>query len=118
MSDNVVFIQNYYPNTFGGPRPEPKARWPSITVKGAAARHPYDHPNSDYSQPRALYEKVMTDVDRENLIGNIVDHLGGAKREIQLRQTAIFLRVHEEYGSKVALGLGLDVEEVKKEAEK
>lgn len=109
---------NYYPNTFGGPTPEPKARWPSINVKGLATRHPYNHPNSDYSQPRALYEKVMTDIDREHLIGNIVEHLGGAKKEIQLRQSAVFYRVHDEYGKKVAKGLGLDVEEVKEKAEK
>jgi len=56
----------------------------------------------------------MTDVDRDHLIGNIVDHLGGAGKEIQLRQTAIFYKVHEEYGTRVAEGLGLDVGEVKR----
>jgi catalase len=55
-----------------------------------AARHTYTHPNSDYIQPGALYERVMTPVDRDRLIGNIVDHLFGAKKEIQLHQTAIF----------------------------
>jgi len=50
----------------------------------------------------------MTDIDRDRLIGNIVDHLSGAKKEIQLRQTAIFYKVNEDYGAKVAEGLGLD----------
>ncbi len=59
----------------------------------------------------------MTDVDRDHLIGNIVDHLGGAKKEIQTRQTVLFYKVHEEYGARVAEGLGLDVEEVKRLAE-
>jgi len=49
----------------------------------------------------------MTDVNREHLIGNIVDHLCHAKKEIQLRQTAIFDRVDPEYGSRVAESLGV-----------
>jgi catalase len=105
---------NYYPNTFGGPEPDSRARWPDVEYSGVAGRHAYIHPNSDYVQPRALYERVMTDVDREHLIGNIVDHLGAAKGEIQLRQAALFYRVHEEYGTRVAQGLGLDVEEVER----
>ena len=105
---------NYWPNTMGGPEPDPSARWPSVQVSGIISRHAYSHPNSDYVQPKALYEKVMTDVDRDHLIGNIVGHLGGAKKEIQLRQTAIFYKVHEEYGTRVAEGLGLNAAEVKK----
>ena len=58
----------------------------------------------------------MTDVDRDHLIGNIVDHLG-AKKEIQLRQNALFYKVHEEYGTRVAEGLGLEVEEVERLAQ-
>ena len=34
----------------------------------------------------------MTDQDRTKLIGNIVDHLGGAQKRIQLRQTALFFK--------------------------
>ncbi len=105
---------NYYPNTFGGPEPDPTAKWPSLAMSGLSARHPYSYPNDDFVQPRALYERVMTDVDRDHLIGNIVDHLGGAKKEIQIRQTVLFYKVHEEYGTRVAKGLGLDLEEVKR----
>ena len=109
---------NYYPNSFGGPEPDLSAAEPGFEVSGVAARHPYIHPNDDFIQPRALYEKVMTDVDRDHLIGNIVDHLGGAKNEIQLRQTALFYKVHPEYGTRVAEGLDLDVEEVKRLSQK
>jgi catalase len=108
---------NYYPNTFGGPEPKHSAKWPSVNVSGIVGRHAYNHPNSDFIQPRALYEKVMTNVDRDHLIGNIVDHLGRAKKPIQLRQTVLFYKVHEEYGTKVAKGLGLDVAEVKRLAQ-
>jgi len=105
---------NYYPNTFGGPAPDSTAKWPSLKVSGKGARYAYTHPNDDFEQPRALYRKVMTDVDRDHLVGNIVDHLGHAKKEIQLRQTVLFYKVDPMYGTRVADGLGVDIEEVKR----
>ena len=59
----------------------------------------------------------MTEEDRDHLIGNIVDHLGGAKKRIQLRQSAIFFKADSEYGSRVAERLGLDIKEVERLAE-
>jgi len=59
-----------------------------------------------------LYRKVMTDEDRDHLIGNIVDHLGGAQKRIQLRQTALFYKADPDYGSRVAERLKLDIKEV------
>jgi len=56
----------------------------------------------------------MTDEDRAHLIGNIVGHLGGAQKRLQLRQTALFYKADADYGTRVAEGLGLDVEEVKR----
>lgn len=56
----------------------------------------------------------MSEEDRSRLVSNIVDHLGGAKKRIQLRQTALFYKVDPEYGSRVAEGLGLDLEEVRR----
>ena len=105
---------NYYPNTFGGPKPDISAKWPTYEVKGKWGRYDYVHPNDDFVQPAALYSKVMTDVDRDHLISNIVGHLRGAKKEIQIRQTAIFYKVDPDYGSRAAKGLGLDIDEIKK----
>jgi catalase len=56
----------------------------------------------------------MSEQDRTHLIGNIVNHLGGAKKRIQLRQTALFYKVDPEYGSRVAQGLRLDLKEIKR----
>jgi catalase len=102
---------NYYPNTFGGPKPDPKAAEPRFTVSGEAARHAYPTAD-DFVQPRELYRRVMTDEDRSHLIGNIISHLGNAKKRIQLRQTALFYKVDPEYGRRVAEGLGLTAKEV------
>ncbi len=48
-------------------------------------------------------------MDREHLVGNIVEHLGGAAKRIQLRQAALFFKAEAEYGKRVAEGLGLEV---------
>ncbi len=103
---------NYWPNTFNGPGPDISAKEPAFDVSGQADRKPYCHPNDDFVQAGNLYRDVMTDLDRENLIGNIVSHLGGAQKRLQLRQAAIFFKADEDYGRRVAEGLGLDVKKV------
>jgi catalase len=105
---------NYYPNSFGGPAPEPTAAEPGFEVSGMAARQPYTHPNDDFVQAGDLYRKVMTDEDRSHLVGNIVAHLGNAQKRIQLRQTALFYKADPEYGRRVAEGLGLDPKEAER----
>jgi catalase len=105
---------NYWPNSFGGPAPDPDVAVPPVDVEGMAARHPYVLSDVDFAQPGELFRKVMTDADREHLVGNIVAHLGNAQKRIQLRQAAIFYKVDPDYGGRVAKGLGLDVDKVKK----
>jgi catalase len=105
---------NYWPNSFGGPAPNPGFLEPQFEVSGLAARTPYTYPNDDFVQPGNLYRDVMTDYDRGNLAGNIVAHLSGAQKRIQLRQTALFFKADPDYGSRVAKGLGLDVKDVER----
>jgi catalase len=108
---------NYWPNTFGGPAPDPAAKEPPIALEGMADRHTFNFPNDDFVQAGNLYRDVMTDQGRENLVGNIVDHLSGAQKRIQLRQAALFFKADPGYGRRMAEGLGLDVKEVEKLAE-
>jgi len=98
---------NYYPNSFGGPEPDAQVAEPAFDVSGKATRQPYTHPNSDFVQPGNLYRNVMTDMDREHLIGNIGSHLCNANKDIQLRQAQIFYKADTEYGQRVAEGLGI-----------
>ena len=113
FGDNSGDSPNYYPNSFGGPEPKPDAAEPPFDVSGQATRHPYTHPNDDFFQAGELYRRVMTDEDRNHLIGNITSHLYNAQKRIQLRQTAVFYKADTGYGQRVADGLGLDVKEVK-----
>jgi catalase len=105
---------NYCPNSFEGPEPDPSTAEPAIDVVGKAARHKPAYPQDDFVQPGELYRKVMDDTAREHLVGNIVAHLGGAQKRMQLRQCALFYKADVDYGSRVAKGLGLDVKEVER----
>ena len=105
---------NYYPNSFNGPEPQIDASEPPFKLSGNAARQKHTHPNDDFVQAGNLYRKVMTDKDRDHLIGNIATHLCNAKKEIQIRQTKIFYKADPEYGRRVAEGLKLDMKEFKK----
>ena len=105
---------NYWPNSFGGPEPDPTAGEPPFELSGQAGRYPFAHPNDDFVQAGTLYRKVMSDEDRDHLTGNIVDHMGKAQKRIQLRQCSLFYKADKEYGTRVAEGIGLDVDEVKR----
>ncbi len=105
---------NYWPNSFGGPGPDPAASEPPFEVSGPAARTAYGHSNDDFVQAGNLYRNVMTDEDRNHLIGNIVSHLGGAQKRLQLRQTAIFFKADPDYGRRIGTELGLDLKEVER----
>lgn len=114
VDDNGGGGPNYWPHSFEGPEPDPTAGEPPFEVAGHAARQPYSHPNDDFQQAGDLYRKVMTEEDRDHLVGNIVDHLKGAQKRIQMRQVALFFKADSEYGRRVTEGLGLDIKEVER----
>ncbi len=105
---------NYYPNSFDGAAPDKSYAAPPIDVQGMAARHEYTLGDIDFVQAGDLYGKVMSDYDRSNLVKNIVTHLKNAQKRLQLRQTALFYKAHEDYGMRIAEGLGLDKNEVRR----
>ncbi|MGB4572926.1 MAG: catalase [Rectinemataceae bacterium] len=105
---------NYWPNSAGGPEPDSSYTVPSIDISGMAARHAYEPGDVDFVQAGVLFRRVMTDMDRDHLVDNIITHLSGAQKRIQLRQTALFHKVDAEYGNHVATGLGLNLAEVER----
>lgn len=104
---------NYWPNSFDGPTPRPDTAEPALELSGTAARHAYPLVDDDFVQAGDLYRKVLSDEARTNLVNNIAGHLKGAQPRLQLRQAALFYKADPEYGSRVAEGLGLDVNRVK-----
>jgi catalase len=105
---------NYWPNTFGGPAPDASVAPPPVDVAGMAARHVYQLGDIDFVQPGDLYRNVMNDEQRTHLIENLVAHMRGAQKRLQVRQAALFYKVDTEYGECVAKGLELNLKDVKR----
>ena len=112
MNMHTEAAPNYFPNSFNGPLPDATVAPPSLDVAGLAARHEFKLNDIDFEQAGALYSRVMSDYDRTNLVKNIVGHIKNAQERIQYRQTAIFYKAAKEYGTRVAEGLGLDINRV------
>ncbi|MDR3563080.1 MAG: catalase [Negativicutes bacterium] len=105
---------NYFPNTFGGPVPDPGFTPPSLDASGTVARHEIKLTDVDFVQAGELFRRVMTDTDRDHLISNLCGNLGNAQKRLQLRQAALFYKADENYGRRIAETLGLDLATVKK----
>ena len=105
----------YAPNSYGGPRADPKryrdASWfveAAEIMRTAYVAHKDDN---DFIQPGTLYREVMSPVEREHLAGNIVWHLSqGVERFIQERAVENYLSpIDPDLGAGVAKGLGLTI---------
>lgn len=71
----------------------------------------YDHHkgNDEYTQAGNLYRLLKPDA-QQRLVDNIVDSLGGARQDIQMRQLCHFFRADPKYGMQVAAGLGIKLD--------
>ena len=101
----------YAPNTTGGPAADPFAGTEVFwDVEGgelgryANAKHAAD---DDFVQPRALYNDVMGDAERDLLVEGIVSHASAdVSAAMQQRVIAYWASVDADLGAKVAAGLG------------
>ncbi|MDB5066995.1 MAG: Catalase [Chloroflexi bacterium] len=109
--DGAMRYQNdgdpvYAPNTAGGPQADTEhGAEPSYQVSGEMVRTAsvLHRDDDDFVQPRALWEKVLSPVDREHLIGNIAGHMSkGLTPEMVTRVIAYWTAVHPDLGSGVA----------------
>lgn len=97
---------NYHPNSFDGPSYNPRARHLSRSYKLTGDVDYHDLGKDDnFSQPRALYQKVMNQEERNRLVNNIVGHLKDAADFIQDRVVKNFTQVDETLGQKLTEGL-------------
>jgi catalase len=103
----------YAPNSYGGPHADPQhysdAGW-SVEA-GEIARSAYlaHEDDDDFIQPRTLYRQVMSQADRDHLVGNIVWHLSqGVERPVQERAVNDYWsKVDPELGKRIADDLAL-----------
>lgn len=103
---------NYWPNSQGGPAPAGRAE-PPVVYSGAVGRHTQPVTAIDYEQPAALYERVMDDEARENLITNVSNHMnGGVLDRIKKRSLVMFWKMSEECATRIANRVGIDPADV------
>lgn len=110
---------NYYPNSFDDIVEDKTYREPAWELESTIADW-YDrngeNENDHYSQPAALYNNVMNDYDRHNLVSNIIgamSGISGPKKEIITnRQLCHWFRIDPKLGTAIATGLGVDINAV------
>ncbi|HEY9097862.1 MAG TPA: catalase [Thiobacillus sp.] len=106
---------NYQPNSFGGPVDNPALMEPPLRISGDGARHDHHAGNDNYTQAGNLYRLMRAD-ERSRLVANLVGALKSVPAFIQERQIAQFYRADPEYGSRVAAGFTIDIQEAIKQA--
>jgi len=61
----------------------------------------------DFEQPRALWQKVFSDTDREHYVSNVSGHIGGVKNKAILeRQLSVFAAVDQGLSDRIAKAVG------------
>jgi len=107
FDDNGGAAPNYEPNSFGGPKQEPRFVERPLALSGEpAARydHHQDKNQDDYAQVGDFWNMLKPE-ERQRLAENIAGGLGQTSREIQQRQLPHFYKAHPEYGAAVEKAL-------------
>jgi len=102
----------YAPNSVNGPAADPSLfegenyQVTGEIIRSAHVRHRED---DDYVQPRALWENVLSDVDRDHMVSNIVGHASAPEvtADMKKRVADYWTNVHKDLGQRVAQGLGV-----------
>ena len=107
---------NYFPNSFDDITANPAYKEPPVTLESTIADW-YDRnapgENDHYTQPGALFNRVMTEAEKQATVSNIVgamSGISGPKRDLIInRQLCHFFRASIDLGTRVAQGLGVDI---------
>jgi len=107
--------QNHFPNSFDGNYVDDKHKSPSYNLDSNEVAYFDRNLNDDdhYSQPKGLFEEVMTEAQQQNTISNIVGAMSGIsgekKEEIINRQLCHWFRVSQKLGIGIAKGLNVNI---------
>lgn len=105
---------NYEPSMIGGLEEAPKKehdyhQW----VEGHLGRYQTSRTQDDYRQAGERY-RSFEDWERDDLIANLVADMKACPKPIALRMVWHFWHCDPDYGTRVAQGAGIDLEEAKK----
>ncbi|WP_348268357.1 catalase [Edaphobacter paludis] len=116
--DNGGNSPNYEPNSFGGPKEDPKYKERPTTYANATVAR-YDHRELDgdyYTQPGNLFRLLKPDA-QQRLCSNIAAGLGQVEQRIQDLQINHFYKCDPKYGEGVTKAIGRKIEEIVKKEE-
>ncbi|MGF7011159.1 catalase [Lachnospiraceae bacterium PF1-22] len=118
VDDNYGGTTHYQPNSYDEWAEQPEYKEPPLEIKGAMDSYePKDDVTDDcFHQPGDLY-RLMTSDKKDLLIENTVRNMDGVTANIRLRHAAHCYLADKEYGTRIAEGLGLSLEEVIRLAE-
>ena len=97
----------YQPNSFDGPKDDIEFSEPPLRIDGSAQHYNHRNNNDDYVQAGDLY-RLMSEVEKIQLINNIVQAMQDVPESIQLRQIKHFMLADKKYGTDIAQGLSID----------
>jgi len=100
VDGNQAGTPNYFPNSFGGPQPDPTVAWTKQAVSGEVTRYPTDD-DDNFSQAGIFYNKVLDAGAKDRLTSNIAGHMSAAAPFIQKRAIANFSKADPHYGKSI-----------------
>ena len=118
LGDNGGNSPNYEPNSFGGPKENPRYIERKVTLDNATVGR-WDHREHDgdyYTQAGNLFRLMPADA-QQRLFGNIAGTLGQVEQRIQDLQINHFYKCDPKYGEGVAKAIGRNIEEIVKKEE-
>lgn len=95
----------YEPNSMGGATEDASVAEPPLKLDGVAARQAHVQQIDDYTQPRALHDKVLNDAQRARLYSNLAASMDGVPAEILDRALGHFDKISPAYGDGIRKAL-------------
>ena len=96
---------NYEPNGFGGPVPDPTVKEPVLNISGDARRYDGLRGNDDFSQAGELYN-IMSEKQKESLTATIAGTMKCIPKDLALRNIEHFKKCDPDYGNRIEKKLG------------
>lgn len=113
LGDNGGNSPNYEPNSFGGPKQNPRYVERKMTLDSAVVGR-WDHREHDgdyYTQAGNLFRLMPPDA-QQRLFSNIAGTLGQVETRIQDLQISHFYKCDPKYGEGVARAIGRKIEDI------
>ena len=113
FDENSGSSRNYEPSNYNVPTESPEYKEPPLRISGDADRYSQNTPDTnDFKQAGELY-RLMPENEKKDLINNLIGSMKTVSRHIQVLQLSHFYKADPAYGTGIAEGLGIPVDEIK-----